>query len=191
MSNEPQFQSDEEKYFSNWLDELKQAGFVKEWIRVVNPIPLSNSLNHTYTHTVKLKTKTKHQQKNQAILRASEYTPDFFVEWNEKALGIFFGFIGQDSKITTPFITEASDFSCLVEIKGDFVRHNMLRVFEDKQKFIWDKHKIYVNLASIPKLFKDTFTPEVYFFTPTGRQRQFNSWTPLTLKQFLSEKNPK
>ena len=52
-----------------------------------------------------------------------------------------------------------------MEIKGVFDRNNMTRLFRQNQAWIYDKHRIFVDLFLIPKLFAKTFTPKKYLIT--------------------------
>lgn len=60
------FDSKEEQWFSWWLDELKERGFIK-WYQRADTFRLSDA-------------------NKELKLRVHEYTPDFMVDWTEEGL---------------------------------------------------------------------------------------------------------
>lgn len=185
------YDSTEEYYFECCLKEMLKTGFIKSYKRQPPSIKTTEGLKITYTETTQLKTKTKIVVKHQTILQGSEYTPDFLVIWNDKADGVFFqDALWTTEKIVTPFIAypENANYQSIIECKGSFDRNNMTRLFILNQKFIWDKHRKYVNLVVIPDFFKKIFTPKEYLLTPTGKTKKLN-FTPSSLKEYLSDKN--
>jgi len=180
------YDSDEEVYFSMWLDELKNAAYVHKWSKNKTPIQLTKPLYNNYTQEIALKTKTKIVQKRQVILQGSEYTYDFDVVWNRKAYGIFYQYLGDNERIICPFIASGkiSKPRSWVETKPVFDMQNMTRLFINNRKFLWEQKKIYINLVVPQELFADTFTPVEYLKTKTGKNRKIN-WLITRLNTYI------
>lgn len=199
------FDSDEEVFVAMWLEELKQAGYVKRWSRATEAINMTSGLKIPYTKITELKTKTKHEKKELTLLRPSEYTYDFEVTWAFKGIETFLYGIYNEAPTLNPkerlFFT--SDFNkTLLEVKPHFDQNNMERLFVLNQKFLWDKHKIFVNLVEPIELFRKTFIPLAaapffqYKVVPkkaAAKGKVKGDWKfdfkPIFLKQFLDEKN--
>jgi hypothetical protein len=209
------FDSDEEVFFAMWLAELCEAGFVKTFTKIQEPIHLTHGLRLSYEKTTQLKTKIKTEQKEFKLLNSSEYTPDFEIIWTIEGIKKFLFQLSENvlqlkreiakkqGAIVDP--TKALFFSgefnsTIVEIKPAFDQQNMERLFKNNQKFIWDKYKIFVNLVEPVALFKKTFMPAKaapyfkYIKSPTGKNKGKKGpgdwkmdWEPRTLKQFLYE----
>lgn len=182
------YDSDEEIYFSMWLDELKGAGFIHTWVKNKVPIQLTEPLYNTYLQKIKLKTKEKIVEKSQLILHGSEYTYDFKIIWNKKSRNIFYQFLGENKKIICPFIAtkriQGHPVS-FVETKPVFDMQNMTRLFVNNRKFLWEQQKMYINLIVPQELMADTFTPKEYLKTnKTGKVRRIH-WLTHTLNDYI------
>src|SRR6056297_1929225 len=81
-----QFKSKEELYFSYYLEELKEAGFVDDWGYEVHKWELTDKVEMTYLKKLKSKTKTD----SKFLLHPSSITSDFTVFWRRKAENIFY-----------------------------------------------------------------------------------------------------
>ena len=86
MDNYKEFDSDEEKYFSWYLDELIRAGYIKKAIYQPKAKLLSNSV---YIKAEK-KLKSKTNIVDFHLLREKRYTPDWLIEWNDCAHDVFY-----------------------------------------------------------------------------------------------------
>ena len=192
------YDSDDEIYFSMWLDELKTSGHIKNWHRNTKPYLLCEPLVNHYKKEVRLKTKTRIDECKQTLLAPSVYTTDFIIQWHIDSYNLFYQQLGRAKKIQTFFIAH-NNFSMdgieparnrvsVVEVKPVFDAHNMTRLFINNQKFVWAKYNHYVNLIIVPTLFSATFTPKEYLKTPTGKARKL-SWIPQTLKQYTNAYN--
>lgn len=149
------FDSAEEVYFLWYLHELYYKQFIDKVIYHEDSFELSNGL---WVHTAEqLKTKTKINKKQ--LFKPHKYTHDFTIKWTEKAFGVITNIFNE--AIHAPLIPFWNKIT-RVEIKGDYDRSNMTRLFRINQKWIWDRYKIYIQLIKIPLLFKNTFTPERY-----------------------------
>lgn len=178
-----EWESFEELAFLYWAFELKNQGYIKA-IRRAESYLLCDSMVHDYV--VNLKTKSK--PASELIMHGHSYTPEFIVEWEDKGKSKIFDGLHSDNKYSTCFRAHASHvrsgFYSYIEIKPMFDQNNMERLFRVNQKWMWQKHGIYVNLIKPQELFQKTFTPNEYLRTPTGKPRKLN-WKPRSLFDFL------
>jgi hypothetical protein len=154
------FDSDEEVFFAMWLEELKQAELIREWKRSTEAIPLTHGIYVPYIKTTKLKTKTRHEEKIFTVLRPSEYTPDFEVDFSAYGIQQFVNYIkpvGSFDKDRLFFSGER--LKGFFEVKPAFDQNNMERLFKNNQKFIWHTREIFINMIEPVELFKKTFMP--------------------------------
>lgn len=160
--------SDEERFFIDWLEELILFGFVKHYYRPKSYLLSSNS---TYELHIPAKSKRGTDKTVERKLLAEHlYTPDFKITWTEKAYGIFHEPITEKQKNKDcPFFSHYNHFDnsyySIVEVKPVFDRNNMTRLFVINQKWVYERYKIFVNLVKIPTFFKTTFVPQKYLFT--------------------------
>lgn len=184
------FDSDEEKYFSWYLDELLQAGFIKSYGHHTEKFMLSPPAGVVMVK----KLKTKEKRVSKTLLRGHEYTPDFMIRWNPKALDIFYSPLIDCNP--NPFFLASSTFDSVfgcdigfVEIKAVFSKYNMGREFSINQKWLYAQEGIYVQKV-IPTgkstcLFAKTFTPEKYLLTEKTHKPRKLKWKPRTLTEYL------
>lgn len=143
-----------------WMSQ-QEAGFISGYESQPESFVLSDPF--FYLFDKKLKTKTR--RVSQKFIPEHLYTADFKLEWAEKARGIFFnGFADSVNLKKIPFI--AKNRICHIEVKPDFDVHNMQREFSINQKWVFQKHGIYVQKV-IPSckrgfLFAKTFTPKKF-----------------------------
>ena len=184
-----QFDSDEEKYFSWYLDELLDAEYISRWVFQ----PYTYRLSRIVKYSVATQLKSKVGTKRLSLFRAHEYTPDFGIEFTPKSRRIFYNLIDDGIDLrTAPFIancTHDSPFG-IVEIKPSFDKHNMIRLFRINAKWMFFQNKVYVQEVVVDKgngrgLFADTFTPAKYLPTPTGKNRTLH-YKPKSLKEFIN-----
>jgi hypothetical protein len=176
--------SQEEVMTIMYFEELMEAGYVFN-IQRAGPISLSDRLENKYTEVVEMKTKTKTVQKNQILLEDHVYTPEFIISWTTKGCdlftNVFTGFVPK--KFEKPFISQGS--STWIEVKPNFDQNNMTRLFKINQKWMWQRHQIFVNLIQPHKLFQETFTPKAWLLTPTSKQRVIH-WPVRTLEEYVN-----
>ncbi len=186
---EVEYESDEERYVLYYLFELLDAGIIVS-IERAKSFNLSDKIMINYQEEKKLKTKTNILEKHFNLLREHIYTPDYKVVWSCMSLSHkFLHPIWQCTKPTSPFfsnIVEDELLSTYIEVKPQFDQNNMERLFKVSQKWMYDKYKIFINLIIPQDLFKETFTPEAYKLTPTGKNKKINFKT-ITLKEFLEK----
>jgi len=184
-----EFDSNEEKYFSWYLDELKEAGFVEKYEAQPESYVLAEPVSYSYNKY--LKTKVKHIGK--ALIQKHIYTADFKIYWAYKARGIFFYNILDEKDLTKiPFVTVHSNYT-LIEIKPCFDRNNMTRLFTINQKWLYKEHSIYAEKIIVDKkngkgLFPDTFTPAGYLLTDKTNKPRKLKYEPRSLNQYLALK---
>ncbi len=194
------YDSAEEVWFVMWLNELVKYGYVNNWSRNETPIHVTTGFELTYVKETQLKTKLKKEIKTSKILTPSEYTPDFYIQWDKRAEKIFYlDYTTPQTFMINPkgfILSDKYDMS-IIEVKATFDRNNMTRLFINNQKFIWSKLQIFVNLVEIEDLFERTFMPEAampdfkYLKGNPKKGKVKGDWKvdyePKTLKQFLNE----
>lgn len=172
--------SNEELYMAWWLDELQQAGFVKKWCRAA-----SYDLSKEAIVTVCRPGKRKQLTRLKKILAEHRYTPDFLVEWERNAADIFVAGRPSAPLLTSRFLegalADSAALDTLIEVKPAYDGHNMTRLFRINQKWMLDKHGLFVNLVIPAKLFEVTFTPLRFLMTDkTMKQRKLKkAWRSL------------
>jgi hypothetical protein len=183
-----EFDSNEEKYFSWYLDELLEAEYISRWIFQ----PYTYRLSRIAKYNVTTQLKTRVGVKRLSLFRAHEYTPDFGIEFTPKSRRIFYNLINDGVDLrTAPFVANCThDIPYgIIEIKPSFDKNNMIRLFRINQKWMWFQNKVYVQEVVVDKrngrgLFADTFTPTKYLLTPTGKKRILHH-KPKTLREFV------
>lgn len=180
------FRSKEELYFSWYLQQLIENGYVLEFcyeprtFLLVDPIYKKGKKSPVQAHP------------------GTNYTPDFLIRWTQKAIGIFIALeLGKpDLSGEYPFVCK--DLESWIDVKGIFKgAHNVsAATFPVKRNLMYHVHEIYVQKiipVNITKkkhggLFPETFTPDRYFRTDqSSRMRKFN-YIPKTLNVFLGNK---
>ena len=179
--------SDEEKHFLAWLNELVKEGYVSSYDHHPSPFLLSSA--KTYNVAIPRKTMSA-KVETRELIKPHIYTPDFYVVWTDKAYGVF---IEDIKSIVTnrnvPFLANYDKnnnrFYSIMEVKADFDQNNMTRLFVINQKWILESGDIYIDLCKIPSLFKKTFTPSSYLFTEKKHQPRKLKFTPLSLSDYV------
>lgn len=172
--------SDEEVYFIWWMEELYQAGYIEMYERS-RTYQLSTPIKRDYLH----KMKTKSVDRIQHVMHGAEYTPDFKIYWTPKALNVFITKFHTFDKKETIFYCE-EDLTSIIEIKGMFDRNNMIRLVTTNIKWMFDKYRVFVHLVKMPKLFKDTFTPERYLKTNKSQSSRSIKWKIKTMEEYAA-----
>jgi len=178
------YESEAELWFLMWAFELYNRGIIKG-IRRAPTYSLTEGLDNEF---VIVNSKGKEVTKRQIILRPSVYTPEFEIFWGIHEYKRFVWLEGENKKIEVPFIGEGTTegIRTLIECKSDFDFANMTRLFKNNQKFLWDKHRVFVNLVKIKEFFKKTYCPAEFLKTRTGKDRKLD-FEPKTLEQFLND----
>lgn len=150
--------TNEERWFGYYLEELKQAGYIKGyWYQPPSFVLCEES---------------KHPFKN---FREKLYTPDYCVMWCDKATGVFVS--DTDNKV--PFYLSYPAYS-YIDVKGSgfkFGLNNSDITFPDRQAWLWSTQGIFIQKVEVslkPKsIFEKTFLPqrikEEEVYTTTGK----------------------
>ena len=190
-----QADSKEEVYFSWWLDELLEAGYIAA--HAYHPTTYDLSPNQEYSVNVHLKTKTNVEEKT--LLQPHTYTPDFSIVWNPKAYGIFFYSLADGFNIKKiPLVAKLHGNmydETVIDIKPPQSKwgKSYMEVFSINQKWTYEKHGVYVQKVVVvgakskktkkvtTGLFPTTFTPERYLMTDTAIKPRKLHYKPKTL----------
>lgn len=180
------YASDEEKYFSWYLSELQDAGYIRSYISQPESYVLSAPFFYEYDKHLKTKTNIIVQK----FVHEHIYTPDFRINWNSKARGLFFNTF--DDRINVkkiPFVAMECIFPySIIEVKADFSKHNMTRVANLNQQWVMAKYGQYVQRAIVSNktgIFKTTFTPIKYLFTDKSKKLRKIHFETRILKEFI------
>jgi hypothetical protein len=178
------YESLEELAFLQWAFELVKTGFILHIGRSESFL-LCDALAHNYAQ--QLKTKSKPMQ--QLLLHGHSYTPEFDIQWNDTAIRAGLVWVANEkSRFDALFIGRYLEGRLVttIEVKPMFDQNNMERLFKVNQKWMWDKHHIFVNLVKPQMLFKETFTPREYLTSPAGRPRKLK-WVVRSVGEFLNK----
>jgi len=181
--------SNEELYFSWYLYELKINGFIEYY----KPHPESFKLSDPIVNSYIKKLKTKDKNETEEVLKGHLYTTDFIIKWTEKARNLFFKELNNNSKIKESnyqqFLIASDSLISYIEVKPIFDQNNMTRLAKINQKWVWEKHNIFINIVIPDKHFSKTFTPAKYMITNiSGKSRKIRYKPIKTLKEFINER---
>lgn len=186
-----EFDSEEERLFFLYIEELKQNGFIKEYTFHVESFILSEPVKYKWIKKIK----TKEKKMESTLLHSHCYTPDFWIEWTPKALGIFYyGAFDDENKMDEiPFINNIGNDGnyrgTFIEVKPSFDMNNMQRLFAINQKWMFQEHGIYVQkIIPIGKpncLFATTFVPKEALLTAKTKQPKKYKFETRSLEEFL------
>ena len=108
---------------------------------------------------VRLKTKTGYRK--QVLLREKKYHPDFTLDLSKE---------GKERLKALEWIqTEAGDYVLDVKPPKGAGPGTQDRVFKDRQAWLWQQHKVFVNRVDPMDVFRESFVPLRCMFTKTGR----------------------
>lgn len=181
------FESDEEKYFTWMLEELKEAGYVIEWGRPNNSFFLSQQIK--YTKETKRKTLSNKIEERE-LLAQHVYTPDYVIIWDVKAVDLFVHVLELSEIVTCPFYGhyDASGYVySIIEIKPVFDRHNMTREFTINKKWVYQTYGVYIDLIKVPLIFKQFFLPKHYLFTDKNKVPRKINFKFKTFKEYCHD----
>jgi len=170
------YDSNEELYFSWWLDELLKAEIVLKYNRAL-PIQLSDPVKRwehkKYLTKVRKEEKLKSVQKT--ILQAHIYTPDFIV-------------------LFKPLFAEKFGLECddiglsYIEVKGKHIPEGQARSFTINKKWVYKETGELINLVKVPDIFEKTFTPKKYLLTDKTKKARRINFKVKTLEEFWRAK---
>lgn len=147
------FKSDEERQFWDWLQEAGSYGLVSDI--VYEPPPYQLSLRASMPVEKKLKTKTKIVDK--FLLHPHQYTADFT-------------FIIKHGPLLDHFVKVERYSNVLVDTKGSWANRGAKQEFSINRKWMFQMYGRYINKIVPKKLFKDTWVPDAWMFTPKTRK---------------------
>jgi len=206
-SLEVKLDSDEEKYFMWFLEELRAEGYVKDFTMQPPAFRLSDEISYIWNKAKPTKKEPHRMERKESVmLEASEYTTDAHIIWTNKADGIFYT-LNEPTKYGCPlFIAHLilrdgeTNAESYVEVKPKFDMQNMTRLFVTKQKWIYQLYKVYINLFIPDKGFPKLFTPQMCIATmvyvkttKTKRGMKYRgdskiTWNVKTLNEYVNTK---
>jgi hypothetical protein len=158
----------EEIDFAMWLEEAATVDLVQGWAHHPAPIHLADPAY--FDVPVQLKTKVK--MSTRTLLQEHVYTADFAVTFTPRI-----------RMVDAPFRFPAGMW-ILVEIKARYSRFNMDRTFSLNQKWVWQRHGIWVQKIEPLKLFGRTWCPAGVRVTPKQGKPRKGYETFLTLENY-------
>jgi hypothetical protein len=187
-----EFDSEEERLFYLYLEELKDNGYVNDFTFHTDAFVLSEPVKYSWGK--KMKTKLKFVEST--LLQGHVYTPDFKIRWKSKALEVFYYDIHSEEKLLdkVPFVnnvgSDGNDIGTFVEIKPSFDMNNMQRLFSINQKWVYQEHNVYVQkvIPIGPKntcLFAKTFVPQKAMLTAKTKKPKKYKFETKSLNEFL------
>lgn len=181
--------SKEEVYFSWWLEELQAAGFIRAW----GYQSYSFNLSDRVQYQVEKQLKTKVRVDDRLLLHPHSYTPDFFINWDRSAKGLFYNNLGEMVDLKSCAIIAQNEVSYIdVKPSGWGYGDSFMKMFAVRQKWVYAKHQVYVQPVVVvglkTSLFESTFTPQRYLKTDkSGRPRKLKH-SPRSLTGFVEMK---
>lgn len=177
------FDSHEELYYSWYLDELQDAGFIKSY-EAQHVFHLLPDVNHIYT---KKMVRVADKEVEYSLMKGHIYTTDFKIEWDESAKGIFYEDLTDPPEHTpmTKALYIAKEGVTFIEIKPKFDFKNMTRLVKINIKWVWSLYNEYVQIVVPEKMFKKTFTPNRYQYTNKSNKKRVIKFETQTLDEFL------
>ena len=183
------YDSLEEVYIRWYLDELLEAGIIRDIKYQPNAIILAPSQKYSWDEVLKTKVNTKQSQ----LLEGATYTYDYRWRW----VGNFKNLFTVDIE-SMPYFKKGSKKPYFlnqygeshIDVKGSFAnRGSNLREFEVKRKWLYFKIGLFVQKIIPEKLFEATFTPERYLYCNklVGKLRTIH-FEVKTLDMFLNQK---
>lgn len=195
------FDSPEELYLAWWIDELREARYVKSWRRAPN-FPLVDATRVPYVHRrVSKKTgKELTPEIRHKILRpALTYTPDFEIVWSLRALNLLCFEIGKEQVFEGPpshhLVCQeiGGAFVSLIEVKPkvagrNAMTHSRFLAARLNSSILFEKHGLFTNLVEVGtkagSIFEKTFTPERFLLTDKTLKPRSINFAPRTLAAF-------
>lgn len=195
------FDSNEELYFSWWLDELKSKGVILHWTYQPKKFTLFEPVVIPYEKVLKTKTNIEEC----TLMQGHEYTADFLIYWHKKAYKKLHYPIFEISNRpikSYPFVSnikkETDIYMSVVDVKGSFNQNDAWRRFSIDQKWVYQKYGIYVNkIVPHPSVSKDgkpkpasalflrTFMPERFLITDKSMRQRKIKYQYQTIDMFL------
>lgn len=197
-----------EMYFEWFLNELKEAGYVKEYYREPFGITLYEA---SKLERYNFSTKTP-KIEEYSITRDDVYTMDYFVVWDKSAENIFYKLMDGTPMVMTldfecpfyAFVNQEEKIVSLCDVKpasGAIIYGNNTSgvTFPIKQKVLYNNLGIYINkVIPIPysskgeiksggsvALFSSVFCPRRFRFSDAGKQPRLIKYKIRSLQDFV------
>lgn len=167
-----------------FCEELIKKGYIHRVERSPSYM-LCDPVHNTYA--VHLKRGSK--QETQTILQGVSYTPDFDIYFTEQAIGIFCWVLGSNRKLEKNLLVAQNVgnlYKATCEVKPDFQRNSTTPKSVQSMKWLYQKHKVFVNLFRPNRIFAGLFVPDKYRINERGYPRLLK-FKALSLKQYLDE----
>ncbi len=179
-----ELRSDDELFYLCWLLELCHAGYVDNvWYE-----SKTFDLNTPYEKLYEVQMKTKVKTAKEVLIKGTRYTPDFKVEWTEKAVGVFYLDYVTPKRVMSrskALFHLGENMVSHVEIKPDHDQNNMTSYARVKINWLFETQKVYVNMVKVPTLFRDTFVPLEFTLTEKKREKRKFKYAVKVLKEYL------
>ena len=159
--NSVELDSNEELQFYYWLEEAKLNGLVEDF----KYQPESYVLSEKVSFIKQVQKGKKVVDKEVTLLNGHIYSPDFNITFTDKFYDLY-------KKYTWDKLFKLIDeIKCIIcDIKGGFSRNGGDRSFSINQKWMYQKHGIYIVKIVPQDLFKLTWCPELAKLTPKKKQ---------------------
>lgn len=183
--------SQNEVHFTWWMKELYDRGFIDHYKRNNVTLVLCEGVKTPREVFTKRKGKLIPAVKPCVVVKKKEYTFDFTIDWNAKAIDIL---LSCRKDLMFNECTENSSLSSYVEVKPSFDFKNMSRLAETNVVFAYVVHGVVIDIIvpSGPKecLFDETFTPNRFLFQDNNpkKSRKIPYKNVRTIDQFIAMK---
>lgn len=196
------YDSYEEYYFSEYLRELKAAGYIKEIFYHPAPFVLFTSVDYLLKKPIKRRSKTFYVIEDRLLLRQHSYKCDFLIVWNTHSENLFYSRL--DGFITglCPFMAQQTDSGIVsyVDVKGGFSQSRLSAdaQFPLNQKWVYQRYGVFIQkvvlISRIKKrssvqykgLFPETFVPSRYLLTDQEKRNRIINFNYRLLKDYLN-----
>jgi hypothetical protein len=182
-----EFDSEGELLCYHYLTELKNNGYVDNFIPQPESFTLSDKIEYIYINT----TKNREITTSATLIHPHVYTSDFKVLWNIKAKNVFYLNLEDKVKLNNiPFIAQ-NNISYLEIKPGNFDFNNMTRIFSINSKWVYSKYGIYVQKITPTSnkkncLFAETFVPQLALYTAKTKKLKSFKYTVRNLQEFVN-----
>ena len=165
MTDFDRFKSEEEVAFAHWCIEAADALIIQGWQYEPITYPLLSQIEHHVDKVTEYKRKPNKTVRTwKTLLQAHEYTPDFIIVPGGRFEDLKHGLI----HYRNPYYHNDRKPKYVIDVKGTFQRFDGARSFSINQKWVFDKHGVYVNKVVPQKFFKKTWVPAAVAFGKNG-----------------------
>jgi hypothetical protein len=179
-----EFDSVGELYFYWWCSELKEAGYIDNFVTQPSPIILSEKVTEEYIIPMK---KVADKVKSHTLMNGHIYTYDSLIRFTMQGshLLCFDLLLDEFNKSRDTGKLISKDCYCRIELKPKFDQNNMTRLAVINQKWVYDKTGKFINIVIPEKLFEKTFTPKRYLLTDVSKTKRKINFKTRSLEEFV------